>query len=317
MIDFRTKVELPVSELNISYSNRMMLLGSCFSENIGKMLVDSKFSCDVNPFGILYNPLSIASALDDMLRCRTYTADDWELFETDCWHSYMHHSRFSASTQSECLELINERLHEASENLKSLDCLLITFGTAWVYRLASNGCVVANCHKQPDKLFCRELLTVDEIVREYAMLIERLLRLRPSLQILFTVSPIRHIKDGLHGNQISKSVLLLAVDRLCALFPCCHYFPSYEIQLDELRDYRFYATDMTHPSEVAVDYIYSRFSEACFSDSAQQAATDCEKLYRQLRHRPLTDNAEAIARFKASTEKLRQQLLDRYPYLNI
>ncbi len=294
----------------------MMLLGSCFSENIGKMLVDSKFSCDVNPFGILYNPLSIVSALDDMIRCRTYFEHDWELFENGRWHSYMHHSRFSASTRSECLELINGRLHAASENLKSLDYLLITFGTAWVCRLVSNGRVVANCHKQPDKLFSRELLTVDKIVCEYVRLIDRLLILRPSLQILFTVSPIRHVKDGLHGNQISKSVLLLAVDRLCALYPCCHYFPSYEILIDELRDYRFYADDMFHPSSLSVSYIWQCFCQTYFNSETMQTMTGCREIAKAISHCPFYPDSLQYKTFLTQIVLKINRLMEKCPTLD-
>lgn len=316
MVDFRTKVELPVSELDIRYSDNIMLLGSCFSENMGNLLVESKFTCDVNPFGVLYNPLSIASALGDMLAGRTYGPDDWELFETDCWHSYMHHSRFSAPTRDECLHLINERLHRASDNLRSLDYLLLTFGTAWVYRLASNGCVVANCHKQPDRLFRRELLGVDDIVREYARLVDELLALRPSLQIVFTVSPIRHMKDGLHGNQISKSVLLLAVDRLCSLYPCCHYFPSYEILIDELRDYRFYADDMFHPSSLSISYIWQCFCQSYFSAQTMQVMAECQEIAKAISHRPFRPDSLQYKRFLTQIVLKISRLTEKCPTLD-
>lgn len=315
-MEFRTKIELQRIQPAIGHDEKIMMLGSCFTENIGERLTRGMFDVDINPFGTLYNPASIAKSIDRLLEGREFSKE--ELFEYQgTWHSFAHHSRFSSSNPDTALERINERFHKAADNLRRARHLIVTFGTAFVFSLEENGEIVANCHKLPAARFRRTRLSVDEIVEEWTALLHRLLEVNPDLCLTFTVSPIRHLADGAHGNQLSKSTLLLAVDRLTEAIPQCRYFPSYEIQLDELRDYRFYAADMTHPSEVAIDYIYSRFSEACFSDSAQQAATDCEKLYRQMHHRPLTDNAEAITRFKASTEKLRQQLLDRYPYLNI
>lgn len=315
-MEFRTKIELQNFQPAIGHNEKIMMLGSCFTENIGERLTRGMFDVDINPFGTLYNPASIAQSVDRLLEGHEFAKE--ELFEYQgTWHSFAHHSRFSSSNPDTALERINERFRNAADNLRQARHLIVTFGTAFVFSLEENGEIVANCHKLPAARFRRTRLSVDEIVETWTALLHRLLKVNPDLYVTFTVSPIRHLADGAHGNQLSKSTLLLAVDRLMEAIPQCRYFPSYEIQLDELRDYRFYAADMTHPSEVAVDYIYTRFSEACFSDSARQAAADCEKLYRQLHHRPLTDNAEAIARFKASTEKLRRQLLDRYPYLNI
>lgn len=317
MIDFKTKVELPKKGLKLGYSDNMMLLGSCFSENISQYLIKSKFCCDVNPFGILYNPLSIAIALREILANRVYHDADWELFcHEEMWHSYMHHSRFSADSRAACIDLINDRLRTASENLRSLDCLLLTFGTARCYYLKENNKLVANCHKLPDRLFYRELLSVDDIVGNYVELITELLRVRPTLKIVFTVSPVRHAKDGFHGNQLSKAILLLAVERLCELFPNCYYFPSYEILLDELRDYRFYADDMLHPSPLAKDYIWECFCEAYFTAETISVKAECEEIARALEHRPFRPDSIQYKKFLNQIVLKIGRLIEKCPTLD-
>ena len=213
-MNFRTQVELPKRETEIRHSDRIMLFGSCFAENIGKLLLTNKFRCDVNPFGILYNPLSVVEALWQILSHQTYTEED--LFcAGGSWHSWMHHSSFSDVTAASCLSSINRRLAQASAVLPQLDWLVITWGTAFAYWLKEKTMVVGNCHKQPDSLFTRQLLTVGEIVTEWECVLVELRKVNPALKILFTISPIRHVKDGTHGNQISKSTLLLAADDLC------------------------------------------------------------------------------------------------------
>ena len=229
-MNFRTQVELPKREAEIRHSDRIMLFGSCFAENIGNLLLTNKFRCDVNPFGILYNPLSVVEALWQILSHQTYMEEDL-FYAGGCWHSWMHHSVFSASTAASCLSSINTRLAQASAGLPQLDWLVITWGTAFAYWLKERTMVVGNCHKQPDSLFTRQLLTVEEIVTEWECVLVELRKVNPSLKILFTVSPIRHSKDGMHGNQISKSTLLLVADELCRRWSDCYYFPSYEIMM--------------------------------------------------------------------------------------
>lgn len=254
-----TKVEYGKAPFKISHLSKSLLLGSCFAENIGCLMRENKFDCDVNPFGILYNPLSVSKALDDIIACKHYGPDDL-FFHQECYHSYMHHGSFSATNQEIVLDTINTRLSKASQRLAQTEVLIITFGTAWVYYLQSTREVVSNCHKMPAKKFVREKLTVNDIVEIYSSLIAKLQQCSPNLRLLFTVSPIRHVKDGLHENQLSKATLLLAVDELTRRFPeQISYFPAYEIVMDELRDYRFYADDMVHPSALAIQYIWERF----------------------------------------------------------
>lgn len=222
-MEFRTKVELPVGQSKICHSDLLMSWGSCFSENIGKLLVDNKFNCDINPFGILYNPFSIAKSISLLLDEKVYGEDDLR-FDKGIWYSLMHHSSFSSSDKLECLNKINFRMIKGSATLGKANWLIITWGTARVYEWKETGEVVGNCHKLPDKLFVRRLLDVDEIVSVYISLLEKIRLVNPEVQILFTVSPIRHAKDGLHGNQLSKAVLLLAIEKICQKFSYCHYF---------------------------------------------------------------------------------------------
>ena len=263
-MNFRTQVLLPERETEIRHSERIMLFGSCFAENIGNLLVENKFRCDVNPFGILYNPLSVSQALRQILSGKKYEESD--LFHSGgLWHSWMHHSDFSAPSPEEGVTLINSRLVKANEELEKANWLVVTFGTSYVYIHQETQKVVGNCHKQPEKTFARLRLSVSTIVEEWQDVLSKLRERNPELKVLFTVSPIRHEKDGMHGNQLSKATLLLAIDEICRLCPECHYFPSYEILLDELRDYRFYADDMLHPSRMAVEYIWECFSKCYFS----------------------------------------------------
>ena len=193
---------------------------------------------------------------------------------------------------------------------------MLTFGTAWVYEQKHTGRIVGNCHKQPDKLFTRRLLSVEEIVVEYFDLLKMLQELNPNLKVLFTVSPIRHAKDGMHGNQISKSTLLLAIDTLQHHYPMCHYFPSYEIVLDELRDYRFYADDMLHPSPLAIRYLWERFSETFFSSETKQVIVAVQDIRRDLAHKPFHPESEAYQRFLGQIVLKIERLIGKYPYLD-
>lgn len=314
-MDFRTRVEISAPGYNISHCDKILMLGSCFSENVGERLARMMFDVDINPFGTLYNPESISVALGRLMDGALFSES--ELFQSNgMWHSFSHHSRFSSADKEKALRLINGRFSEAASALRQIKHLVVTFGSAWVFRLAETGKTVANCHKLPASCFHRRLLNVEEIFASWETTVKRLVSLNPSVRILFTVSPIRHLADGLHGNRISKSTLLLAVERIVASCPqhAC-YFPSYEIVLDELRDYRFYAADMLHPSEVAVDYIMERFSDTFFLPETKRAAASCEKLQRMLQHRAMTDNVEEIEKFGAATRRYADELKQQMPYL--
>lgn len=284
-MDFRTTIAPPKGlQGTITHSRPVVLIGSCFTDNIGSRLVQRGFDAAVNPCGTLYNPASIASTLLDILYQRPFTADD--IFEYQGkWHSLSHHSRFSADTQQECLDKINAATALAAEKLKSASTLIITFGTAFIFRHKETNQVVANCHKLHPDTFTRERLSATQIHGLWKKMIRELLARNPEMKIIFTVSPIRHLADGAHGNQLSKATLLLAVERLAEDFPeNVVYFPAYEIMMDDLRDYRFYAADMVHPSEVAVDYIYSLFSASVMTDETRQTAELRLRDYKRSAH---------------------------------
>lgn len=254
-MEFRTKVELPAKGPKIQHTDRLMIWGSCFSEHIGNLLAEHKFSCDVNPFGVLYNPMSIATSIQCLLKKALYREKDLRE-EQGIWYSLMHHSTFSSHKEEDCLQKINQRIAQGHEHLNQADWIIFTWGSSFVYTWKENGEIVGNCHKLPSRLFERKMVSADEITAIYLPLLQELKAVRPNLQCLFTVSPIRHLKDGLHGNQLSKANLLIAIDQICRQMDFCHYFPSYEIMIDELRDYRFYADDMMHPSPLATQYIW-------------------------------------------------------------
>ncbi|NDV81274.1 GSCFA domain-containing protein [Bacteroides sp. 51] len=315
-MEFRTRVDIPTHSSQISHSDQLMLMGSCFAENIGNMLTDAKFRCDVNPFGILYNPHSIRASLRQIMENKQYTAADL-FFHDEHYRSYMHHGSFANNDPKAMLRDINHRISQAHRSLPHLNYLLLTFGTSWVYTLKENGQIVSNCHKMPANTFERTRLTVDEIVKDYTELIQDLRKLNPSCKFLFTVSPIRHAKDGAHGNQLSKAILLLAIERLQEFFTDhVVYFPSYEIVLDELRDYRFYNEDMNHPSPLALEYVWERFSESFFSRQTQTIIKECQKIKKDLLHRPINKESTAYRAFLKQIVLKINGIEEKYPNLD-
>ncbi|MBQ5572031.1 MAG: GSCFA domain-containing protein [Bacteroidales bacterium] len=290
-MEFRTKIDIPKFEFGISHKDRCLFIGSCFAENIGNKLSETKIPTSVNPTGILYNPLSICKSIKNALSDRKYSANDVFL-SGGMWNSFDFHSRFSNVEKAKCIESINSANEMLKCQLETASGMFVTFGTAYVYELAETGKIVCNCHKQPEKLFNRRLLPVSEIVELWTECIKVLEEANPHLRIVFTVSPIRHWRDGAHQNQISKSTLHLAINELNTKFGNTDYFPAYEIQMDELRDYRFYAADMVHPSETAVQYIWERFCEAFFTEQTKSAIARIGKITAAANHRPLNPQSE-------------------------
>lgn len=309
---FRTKVNIEISESPIHYQDGLLTLGSCFSENIGGKLQNAYFDVDINPFGVLFNPMSVAKSIQLLLDNKVFTEHD--LFQNASMYcSFAHSTLFSGTDCVQTLTTINKRLKAAHLNLQKARFLLITFGTAWVYEFEGN--VVSNCHKLPASTFQRRRLTVAEIVTEYTILIHKLRTEFPKLQLIFTVSPIRHWKDGAHENNLSKSILHLAIDELKKIFPYVSYFPAYEIQLDELRDYRFFNSDMFHPSDLAVEYIWKRFGEVYFTAETQQILKKAEKLALQINHRSLHPASTEHILFLKQLERQKLELLKEFPFL--
>lgn len=311
---FQTKIEIPVSDINISFEDRIMALGSCFAQNIGKKMNDVCFNIDLNPFGVLYNPVSISNSIELLLQNKTFTEDDIFNYRS-LWQSYSHSSLFTDTSKEACLKNINTRLESSCKFMQQANVILITFGTAWVFEEKKSGRVVSNCHKLPASEFTRRRLTVKEIVDDYTKLIRKLTSCLPDLQFIFSVSPIRHWKDGAHENTISKSTLLLAIDELQQQHDRVHYFPAYEIQMDELRDYRFYASDMLHPSDVAIDYIWKRFSDTYFAKHTIELKKRLEQLNADLSHRPIHPDSAEYKSFLIKVQNRKADLITEFPFL--
>lgn len=315
---FSTEVNIPEFPWKIGYAKGVMFIGSCFSDNIGQKLVDLKFSADVNPFGVLYNPVSIANSLRYLISNRRFGETD--LFQDQgIWNSFSHHSSFSDVNGEKALKKINERINSSHQFLKNAEFLMITFGTAWAYKLEGTDQVVSNCHKVSASKFSRVKLGVSEITADYQLLLDELWSFNPNLKIIFTVSPIRHWKDGAVGNQVSKSTLILAIDELLGTFAgrSCSYFPAYELVMDELRDYRFYAADMLHLSEVAVNYIFERFHSVLISKEAMQIVFRIGKIQKAMNHRPFkTDSPEYRHFVEANIQEIKT-ISVLYPHLNL
>lgn len=309
-MELQTVVYIEPPKSLLTYRSHMMMLGSCFVENIGAKLEYFYFDVDVNPCGIVYNPESVANTLDILLDRKIFTRDDlWH--SNGLWGSFSHHGHFSASNAEECLAGINSRIVASARHLECADLLVVTWGTAWVYEYLETGIIVSNCHKFPAASFRRFRLDVDFIVKRYTELLERLHSQCPGMKILFTVSPIRHWKDGAHGNQLSKAVLHLAIDKLMQHFDFVSYFPSYEIMMDELRDYRFYAEDMLHISPQGVSYIWEKFRDLYFEPETILLMRKVDKLNRALAHRPLNPNSEEALKLHTQAKQDLDLLLDK------
>ena len=294
-MDFRTKIDIQKYSFGISHNDKCLFIGSCFAENIGNKLVATKIPTSVNPTGILYNPLSICKSIKNALADKKYGDDD-VFFSGGTWNSFDFHSRFSNPDKATCIDGINVATETFAHEIRKADVMFVTFGTAFVYELV-DGKVVCNCHKQPENRFVRRLLSPQEIVESWSECIKILAEVNPKLRIIFTVSPIRHWRDGAHQNQISKSTLHLAINELNILFPRTGYFPAYEIVMDELRDYRFYTADMVHPSDVAVQYIWERFGEVFFSEKTKVNIARIGKVIAAANHRPTNPQSDAYKAF--------------------
>ncbi len=311
---FSTKVNIPVSSCKIGHEDNTLVLGSCFSENIGRKLEENFFSVVVNPFGVLYNPVSIYNSLNFLLDGKRFSEKDL-FYDGSLWYSFSHSTLFSDPDMNRCLENINSALDKAEAFLSQPRFLIITFGTAWVFQNRETDSVVSNCHKLPATQFVRYRLSVEEIKLSYIELIEKISARYPEMKIIFTVSPIRHWKDGAHENNVSKSVLLLAIDELQKRFDQVSYFPAYEILMDELRDYRYYADDMLHPSALAASYIWERFSQVYFSDSTLKLNKELGRLVSDMSHRPIHPDSAAYRAFLEDIEVRKKMLKDNYPFL--
>ncbi len=315
-MEFRTTVKTGENRSWLHHSDHVVLMGSCFSDNIGAKMRGAFFNAMVNPMGTLYNPMSIACGVSRLIDNEPIAG--MSLFmQGGVWNSYDFHSRHSLPDKQATINHMNDCIERGHQALSEAQLLTVTLGTAMIYRLRSTGEVVANCHKVPQHEFERKMATVAEMARELDTMLTRLHEFNPGLRVILTVSPIRHIADGLDTNSLSKASLRVAIHEAMARHSdYCDYFPAYEIMLDDLRDYRFYSSDMVHPSDVAVEYIWQAFQATYLDDHSALAVARCERIHKRLQHRPMSSNRETIDRFNADTASVVRNLIKEYPYLN-
>ncbi|MGM0406524.1 MAG: GSCFA domain-containing protein, partial [Bacteroidota bacterium] len=304
------------SKNKITYHTPVLFMGSCFTENIGDKMQALKFPAKVNPFGVLYNPTSVQNGLELLIDQKLFTKGNLDFFNEQ-WFSFYHDTEFSHPDLQKCLDKINTSIKSAAIQLRKSKYLIVTFGTAWVYKYLETDLVVSNCHKIPAKNFERFKLGVEDIFVEWAKLINRLNELNKNLKIIFTVSPVRHWKDGAVQNQLSKSTLILAIHQLIKIFKNVEYFPSYEIMMDDLRDYRFYADDMLHPSSAAIEYIWEHFSETYFDSETKQINAEINKILQAKNHRPLNPETENHRKFLKNQIQLIEKTSQSYPFIDL
>lgn len=312
-MQLQTQIEIHPIEQTIHYSDGLLFLGSCFADEVGSICKGLGFSAMVNPFGVLYNPYSIANAIHRMHSGKPFTHEDVIRVGEAFYCTFSHNTKFWRPTENELLDEVNNDLEQASRHFAQTKWVILSLGTAWVYRYRKTLEVVANCHKKPSQLFDRFCLSLPQTVTVLSDVVKQ----HPDKQFIFTVSPLRHLKDGLHENQLSKSTLLLAVDQVCKAHSNTHYFPAYEILLDELRDYRFYKEDMVHPTEQTVRYIWERFTDFAVSPSEKPAMQAAAQLMQMLHHKPLFPESEAYRKFELQKNQRISEMQRDYPHIRL
>jgi hypothetical protein len=323
-MDFQLKIDIKKPDPLIQYPNKILLMGSCFTEHIGKGLADMKFDILQNPNGILFGADAVCSALNSYIKPRIYSGEDLFILN-DCWNSWHHHSRFSHPDVTLALDAINKSQQEAHLFLKSANYLIVTLGSAFTYELSSTadrsslnlGDAVANCHRAPADWFQKQLMSIDAIVSTLGETVDLLREFNPSLKIMFTISPVRHIRDGVVENNRSKARLIEAVHQIVSSKKGCFYFPAYEIVIDVLRDYRFYDIDMVHPNYAATEYVMERFLESCVEEHSLILAQEVKKIVIASRHRPLQPDTNLHKQFLQNQALKTKNLLDKFPFLNL
>ena len=312
---FRTTIPISKSNNLIDYNSKIVSLGSCFAENMGDKFHYYKFQNFINPFGIIFNPVSIEKIIHKAINGTLFSEEDVFYFN-ERWHCFDVHSDLSNSNKEELLNNLNALIKSTNQQITVATHFIITYGTSWVYRNLERDAIVASCHKVSQKQFIKELLSVDEIEKNIANTIKLIHDVNPNCNIIFTVSPVRHIKDGFVENQWSKANIISALHgtfdfRLSTI----NYFPSYEIMMDELRDYRFYAEDMLHPNQVAIDYIWKRFVETTISETAFAVMEEVESIQKSLSHKPFNPNSESHLKFESKVREKITKLEDQYSFM--
>ncbi|WP_026751485.1 GSCFA domain-containing protein [Sediminibacterium sp. C3] len=315
--------DFPIKKMDspMAHHHRILMMGSCFTENIGQYLRSHSFQVLENPNGILFNPVSVADAIYSYINKVSINEEDlFQLNET--WHSWKFHSRYSGITKEEALTKMNHSIDEAHQFLKTASYMIVTLGSAWVYELTdaaygTAGNIVANNHKAPASWFHRRLLTAEGVQNLLASVIDSLRNFNPILKIIFTISPVRHLREGVIENNRSKAVLIQAVHDLVAAYEHLYYFPSYELVIDDLRDYRFYAEDLVHPNYQATQYVWEKFVDACIDESSSQLFKTIREIKLAYQHKPFNPSTQQHQQFLNKYELVTQRLMEQYPYLRL
>ncbi len=313
-MQFQTNIPLQTQQYNqIDYNSKLLLLGSCFTENIGDKLTYFKFQNITNPFGILFQPKAIETILLNAINKKTYTEADL-FFYNERWHCFDAHSALSATTKEALLVSLNKVIISTNQQLHDTTHIVITLGTAWAYRFIESDSFVANCHKIPQKKFLKELLSIDEITDSLEAICSLIKSINNNTSILFTISPVRHLKDGFVENQQSKAHLISAVHQVIDQHKVS-YFPSYEIMMDELRDYRFYQEDMIHPNRTAINYIWEGFSKVWMSEKAHATMKRIDIIQKGLLHKPFNPNSTQYQDFLSNLKDNMSTVQKEYPFI--
>jgi hypothetical protein len=314
-MQFQVPIHIKPMDVPITHKQKIMLVGSCFTEHIGNYLADVKFNVLQNPNGILFEPVGVCNSLISYIDDKRYAATD--LFElNEAWHSWMHHSRFSNINREDALVNINRSQQAAHDFLKEADWLIITLGSSFVYKLADSLMPVVNCHKAPAQTFTKHLSTIEEIVTAFDTTVYRLFHFNPKLQIIFTISPVRHVRDGVVENNRSKARLIEAVHHLVNKFSRLYYFPAYELVIDVLRDYRFYDIDMAHPNYMATQFVLEKFAESSMDESTRKLAEEIKKIMIAFNHKPFNAGSAQHHKFLHTYYEKVTALQQQYPYLD-
>lgn len=315
-MNFTTQIPISKSSFPIDYQSEVLLLGSCFAENIAEKFHYFKFQAIKNPFGIIFNPVSIENLINRAVNKIEFTEKDI-FFNNNLWHCFEVHSKLSNPDKTKFLNELNVLVDAANKYINTSTHIIITLGTSWVYRHSETKKIVANCHKVPQKEFTKELLSVEVIEKSLQNIISLITSVNPDAKFIFTVSPVRHIKDGFFENNVSKAHLISAIHQFLShrAQSRCLYFPSYEILIDELRDYRFYAEDMLHPSQTAIDYIWEKFCLACVAAEASKTMDDVDILQKSLLHKPFYPGSETHRLFLQNLESKKESLRSKHPHI--
>lgn len=323
-MQFQVPIHIKPLDPFISYEDKLLLIGSCFTEHIGNYLLDMKFRVLQNPNGILFDPISVCNSLVSYIQNKQYSEADL-FYLNECWHSWQHHSRFSGVDAAQVVRQINQSQQQAHQFLKDANWLIVTLGSSFVYKLTEAadasiskgvGLMVANCHKAPAQAFHKHLSTIEEMISALDTTLHQLFHFNSKLRVIFTVSPVRHIRDGVVENNRSKARLIETVHHLVNKFDRLYYFPAYELVIDVLRDYRFYDIDLVHPNYPATQFVLEHFSASCLSEPTRELMEAVKKIVLARRHKAFNPQSQQHRQFLATAAARAKELQNQYPYLD-